>query len=187
MLAPMPIRPPSGPSAAATRRAPSTTPALDARDRHLGEHLPSYVVENSFLLAGASFLLGVCVLFQILVQNWEIAAGFSALIVLNLLAVRYARRPECPHLPARILCAIGYVTLRSPATRRVIRLHVRLPLLFAYGILLYFALRLRFPIGHDRPPLIDPRRLYSNTHWDWLREHRFFVDPPPPPAPPPAP
>ena len=178
MLAPMPIRPPSGPSAAATRRAPSTTPALDARDRHLGEHLPSYVVENSFLLAGASFLLGVCVLFQILVQNWEIAAGFSALIVLNLLAVRYARRPECPHLPARILCAIGYVTLRSPATRRVIRRHVRLPLLFAYGILLYFALRLRFPIGHDRPPLVDWRRLYQNTNWDYLRENNFFREPP---------
>ena len=179
MLAPMPIRPSSGSSSTAIRRAPSTAPALDARDRHLGERVPAYVVENSFLLIALSFLLGICVLFQILVQNLEIAAAFSALIVFNLLAVRYARRPDCPHRPARILCAICYSTLRNPATRRVIRRHARLPLLFAYSVLLYFALRLRFPIGHDRPPLIDPRRLYSNTHWDWLREQHFFLDPPP--------
>ena len=178
----MPLRPSSG---SAIRRRSSAPPALDPRDRLLGQHVPAYVVENASLLVGFSLLLGVCVLFQILVQNWEIAAGFSALIAFNLLAVRYARRPECPHLAARILCAIGYATLRNPATRQVIRRHVRMPLLFAYGILLFFAIRLRVPVGHDRPPLIDPRRLNSNTHWDWLREHRFFLDPPPPPEPPP--
>ena len=163
------------------RRLPSR-PAISApdRDRNWGEHFPAYRAEGITLLQAFTLPLGFCILMQILVQNWEIAAGLMAFVDFNLLAAHYARQAEAPHRFARILCAIYFATARNAATRRAVRRHVRLPVLFFFGFLLFFGLRIRFPIGHARPPLVDWRRLYPNTNWDYLRENRFFREPPPP-------
>ena len=162
------------------RRPPSisfTRPIPD-RDRNWGEHFPVYQADGRLTLQAISLLLGFALLFQILVQNWEIAAVLMALIDFNLLAAHYARRAESPHRFARILCAIYFGAVRSARTGRVLRRHARLPTLCILGVLIFFAPRIRFPIGHDRPPLVDWRRLYQNTNWDYLRENNFFREPP---------
>ena len=164
--------------------SPYQTPG---RDRNWGESVPAYAVEGRGYLEGISVLLGLCIFYSILVQNWEIAAVLMALIDFNLLAAHYARRAESPHRFARILCAIYFGAVRSARTGRVLRRHARLPTLFILGLLIFFAPRIRFPIGHDRPPLVDWRRLYGNTNWDYLREHHFFREPPPDLKPPEAP
>ena len=168
------------------RRPPTTSfarPIAD-RDRNWGAHYPAYRAEGGLLLQALCLPLGFALIFQILVQNWEIAAVLLALIDFNLLAAHYARRAECPHRFARILCAVYFGAVRSARTGRVLRRHVRLPTLFFLGFLIFFAPRIRFPLGHDRPPLVDWRRLYQDTNWDYLRENNFFRDPPPPAAPP---
>ena len=157
------------------------------RDRHWGESFPAYAVQGRGYLEGISVLLGLCILFSILVQNWEIAAVYAAFVDLTLLAAYYARRADGPHRFARILCAVYFSTARNSATRRAVRRHVRLPVLFFFGFLLFFSLRIRFPVGHDRPPLVDWHRLYGNTNWDYLRENHFFREPPPVPKPPESP
>ena len=168
------------------RRRPPSAPAYPApaRDRNWGESFPAYAVEGRGYLEGLSVLLGLCIIFNILVQNWEIAACYAALVDLTLLAAYYARRADCPHRFARILCAVYFATARNSATRRAVRRHVRLPVLFILGFLLFFAPRIRLPLGHDRPPLVDWRRLYVDTNWDYLRENRFFREPPPAATPP---
>ena len=169
------------------RSSASSVPPIPGRDRNWGEHFPAYRAYGLPLLSGISFLLGIAILFQILVQNWEIAAILMAFIDGNLLAAQYARQVECPHRFARILCAVYFATVRSARTGRAIRRQLRLPILFFFGFLMFFALRLRFAVGHDRPPLVDPRCLYVNTYWDYLRENNFFREPPPPVPPPDAP
>ena len=154
------------------------------RDRNWGESVPAYAVEGRGYLEGISGLLGLCIFYSILVQNWEIAAFYAALVDLTLLAAYYARRADCPHRFARILCAVYFSTARNSKTRRAVRRYVRLPVLFSLGFLLFFAPRIRFPIGHDRPPLVDWRRLYPSTNWDYLRENHFFREPPPAAIPP---
>ena len=154
------------------------------RDRYLGQHVPAYRAEGIGVLQAFSIPLGLGILFQILVQNWEIAVIFTALMTLNLLAAHGARRAECPNRPAWILCAIYFSTIRSSRTGRARRRSVRLPVLFFFGFLLFFSLRIRFPVGHGRPPLVDFRRLYTDTNWDYLRENHFFREPPPTAIPP---
>ena len=154
------------------------------RDRHWGESFPAYAVEGRGVLRAMACLLGICIAFQILVQNWEIAAVLAALVDLNLLAAHYARRAESPHRFARILCAVYFATVRNSSTRRAVRRYVRLPVLAFFGFLVFFALRIRFPVGHDRPTLVDWRRLYGDTNWDYLRENHFFREPPPAAIPP---
>ena len=170
------------------RRPPSSfTRPIPDRDRNWGEHFPAYRADGRFALQAMCLPLGFALIFQILVQNWEIAAVLLALIDFTLLAAHYARRADCPHRFARILCAVYFATARNSATRRAVRRHVRLPVLFILGFLLFFAPRIRLPLGHDRPPLVDWRRLYGNTNWDYLREHHFFREPPPDLKPPEAP
>ena len=164
--------------------SPYQTPG---RDRNWGESVPAYAVEGRGYLEGISVLLGLCIFYSILVQNWEIAAVYAALIDLTLLAAYYARKADCPHRFARILCAIYFSTARNSKTRRAVRRYVRLPVLFFLGFLLFFAPRIRLPLGHDRPPLVDWRRLYVDTNWDYLRENNFFREPPPDAKPPVAP
>ena len=168
------------------RRRPPSAQAYPApaRDRNWGESFPAYAVEGRGYLEGMSILLGVCIIFSILVQNWEIAAVYAAFVDLTLLAAYYARQADGPHRFARILCAVYFSTARNSTTRRAVRRYVRLPMLFFLGFLLFFAPRIRFPIGHHRPPLVDWRRLYSNTHWNYLRENQFFREPPPSAQPP---
>ena len=69
------------------RRLPSTS-AISApdRDRNWGKHLPAYRAEGLSLLQAFTIPLGFCNLMQILVQNWEIAAGLMAFVDFNLLA-----------------------------------------------------------------------------------------------------
>ncbi|MGD9611387.1 MAG: hypothetical protein AB7V22_00620 [Kiritimatiellia bacterium] len=162
------------------RRLPSPR-AISApdRDRNWGRHLPAYRAEDLALLQALTIPLGFCVLMQILVQNWEIAAALMAFVDFNLLAAHDARQAEAPHRFARILCAIYFAAARHAATRRAVRRHVRLPVLFFFGFLLFFGLRIRFPLGHDRPSLVDWRRLYPSANWDYLRENNFFRGPPP--------
>ena len=152
-------------------------PPLD-RDRHWGKHLTAYQADGIFTLQAICLLLGFAMLFQILVQNWEIAAVLMAIVGCNLLAAHYARQAECPHLFARILCAIYFGVVRSIHTGRVLRREVRTPALIFFGFLIFFALRIRSPIGHDRPALIDWRRLDRSANWDYLRENNFFREPP---------
>ena len=154
------------------------------RDRNWGEHFPAYRADGCLALQAMCVPLGFALIFQILVQNWEIAAVYAALVDLTLLAAHYARRAECPHRFARILCAVYFSTVRNSSTRRAVRRYVRLSVLAFFGFLVFFALRIRFPVGHDRPPFIDWRRLYDDTNWDYLRENHFFREPPPD-APPP--
>ena len=161
------------------RSSSASAPPIPGRDRNWGERFPAYRAYGLPLLSGISFLLGIAILFQILVQNWEIAAVLLALIDFTLLAAHYARRAESPHRFARILCAVYFSAVRSARTGRVLRRYARLPTLFFLGFLIFFAPRIRFPVGHDRPPLVDWRRLYQDTNWDYLRENGFFRDPPP--------
>lgn len=148
------------------------------RDRNWGEHFPVYQADGRLTLQALCVPLGFALLFQILVQNWEIAAVLMALIDFNLLAAHYARRAEYPHGFARILCAVYFASIRSARTGRPLRRYVRVPLLFFFGFLIFFGLRIRFPIGHGRPPLVDWRRLNRSANWDYLRENNFFREPP---------
>ena len=149
-------------------------------DRHLGEHVRAYSVEGRDFLLGISIALGIALPSQILIQNWEIAAVFLILICLNLLAARYARQAECPHILARILCAIFFHTLRNSVTRCAVRRYPRYSVLFFFGALLILALRSPFFMGHDRPPFVDPRIFSRSEFWGYLRENNFFRSPPPP-------
>ena len=169
------------------RSSSSSAPPIPGQDRNWGEHFPAYQADGRFTLQAMCIPLGFALLFQILVQNWEIAAVLMALIDFTLLAAQYARRAECPHRFARILCAVYFSTVRSARTGHPLRRYARVPVLFFLGFLIFFAPRIRFAIGHDRPPLVDWRRLYSDTYWDYLRENNFFRDPPPPVPPPDAP
>lgn len=147
--------------------------------RPIGEHVPVYAANGPFELQFFSlfFVLGAGL--QIVAQNWEMVAIIAAIILLNLLAARYAKRTEPPHRFGRILCAIYFATVRDSATRRPVRRRLRLSVLFAIAPVMFFSL---WPIsfGHDRPPLVDPRIFSRSGHWDYLREHHFFRDPPPP-------
>lgn len=164
------------------RRPPSVSFArqIPGRDRNWGERFPAYQAYGRFALQAMCIPLGLAILFQILVQNWEIAAILMAVVDFNLLAAHYARQAESPHRFAQILCAVYFGAVRSARTGRVLRRHARLPTLFFLGFLIFFAPRIRFPIGHDRPPLIDWRRLYPDTNWHYLRENNFFREPPAP-------
>ena len=150
-------------------------------DRHLGEHVPAYAVEGQDFFLVLFIVLGISFGFQILMKNWEIASVLLILICLNLLAAHYARRAECPHVLARILCAIYFNTLRNSVTRCAVRRYPRYFVLFFFGALLLLSLRSPFFMGHHRKPYVDPRIFSRYEFWDYLRENNFFRDPPPPP------
>lgn len=151
--------------------------------RPIGDRLPAYVADGPFELQFFSLFFVLGAAHQIVRQNWEMVAIGAAIFLLNLLAGRYAKRAEPPHRFGRILCAIYFATVRDSATRRPVRRRLRLSVLFALAPLLLFSL---WPLsfGHDRPPLVDPRIFSRSGHWDYLREHHFFRDPPPSAQPP---
>ena len=149
--------------------------------RRIGRQVAPYVVEGIDELLGFSFILLFSTLPHILLQNWEKVAVLVLMIVLHLFAVRAVRRQIIPARPARLLCAIYFSTLHDPATRRPSRRILRLSILLASVVLFIFTCSPRvFP--HHRPPLADPRIFSRSGHWDVLREHHFFRDPPPLPA-----
>jgi hypothetical protein len=154
------------------------------RDRNFGLRVPAFRADERVILQAFSLPISFCLLIHGLMQNWELVAFCVVLLTLNLLAAHYARREKAPHRFARVLTRVYFSTIRHPATGQAVRRHVRLPLLALLALLMFFSLRLRFPLGHDRPPLIDPRRLNNHSNWEYLRENHFFrPSPPPDPSP----
>ena len=154
------------------------------RDRNFGHRFAAYRADERAVLQTFSFSISLCLLIHGLMQNWELVAFFAALLTLNLLAAHYARQAKASHRFARVLTRIYFSTIRHPATGQAVRRYVRLPLLAFLALLMFSSLRLRIPLGHDRPPLIDPRRLSNHSNWEYLRENHFFrPSPPPDPSP----
>lgn len=191
----MEILPPPNPFGSTER--PANKPPLPILDhaeylkqsrfaRGIGTKVAPYVVEGIDELLGFSFILFVCILPHILLQNWEKVALLLLMLILHLLATRVVRRQVIHGLPARFLCAMYFTTLRDPATHRPTRRILRLStLLAALGLYIFTFSPRAFP--HHRPPLADPRIFSRSGHWDYLRENHFFRDPPPPPPESPKP
>jgi|GEM_PF-3658307 pimeloyl-ACP methyl ester carboxylesterase len=163
-----------------------SAPLPSNRDRHLGEHLPAYRAEDRDVLHLVSVSMGMAVAFLCLMRAWECAVFVAALIALNLLAAHYSRQAICPHLFARIVCAVYFSSIRNPKTHQVHRRFLRLFFLPALAAVVLLAVGTYYRIGKPRPPMVDPRWFSRHAFWDVLRENNFFRDPPPPPANPAA-
>ena len=154
------------------------------RDRHLGEHLPTYRAEDREVLHLVSVFMGMAAAFLCLMRAWECAGFVAALIALNLLAAHYSQRAACPHLFARIVCVVYFSSIRKPKTQQVCRRYLRLFFLHALAAVVILAMGTYYRIGKPRPPMVDPRWFSRHAFWDVLRENNFFRDPPPPPTQP---
>ena len=154
------------------------------RDRHLGEHLPTYRAEDREVLHLVSVFMGMAAAFLCLMRAWECAGFVAALIALNLLAAHYSQRAACPHLFARIVCVVYFSSIRKPKTQQVCRRYLRLFFLPALAAVVILAMGTYYRIGKPRPPMVDPRWFSRHAFWDVLRENNFFRDPPPPPTQP---
>ncbi len=156
------------------------------RDRHLDEHLAAYRPEGVFELQFISFFLGLYGAYLCLMRAWECAAFIGLLVLLNVLAAHYARRPACPHRAARILCAVYFSSVHHPETRHVTRRNLRLLVWPALLVAIFLAMAVYGARGRPRTPMVDPRIFDRSGYWDYLRENNFFRDPPAPaPARPP--
>lgn len=163
---------------------PSTNLSADyARSPYaerLGEHIPAYRTEGVFELRFISFFLGLYGAYLCLMRAWECAAFIGLLVLLNLLAAHYARRPACPHRAARILCAVYFSSVPHPETRQVTRRNLRLLVWPALLVAIFLAMAVYGAWGKPRTPMVDPRIFDRSEYWDYLRENNFFRDPPAP-------